>query len=70
MSRLSSSTLRFRFLRVERKDSGDAIAQDHTHMLMSQAEGASQRNQTSAFLELVRESTERFRDVSVAENEG
>ena len=48
----------------------NAIAQDHTHMLMSQAESASQRNQTSAFLKLVRESTERFRDVSVAENEG
>ena len=48
----------------------NANAQDHTHMLMSQAESASQRNQTSAFLKLVRESTERFRDVSVAENEG
>ena len=47
-----------------------ATAQDHTHMLMSQAESTSRAQSDERVPQLVRESTERFRDVSVAENEG
>jgi len=50
-----------------------ALAQDHqTHTLTSQhhEQRPDQRNQAGAFVKLVRESTERFRDVSVAEAEG
>jgi protein-S-isoprenylcysteine O-methyltransferase Ste14 len=50
-----------------------ALAQhDPTHTLTSQPHEptASQKKQAGAFVELVRESTERFRDVRVAEAEG
>jgi hypothetical protein len=48
-----------------------ALAQDH-HTLTSARHDRSpdQRNQTSAFVNVVRESTARFRDVRVAEAEG
>jgi hypothetical protein len=49
-----------------------ALAQDHrTHAQISQQQEStsSQKDQAGAFVKLVRESTERFRDVSVAEGE-
>jgi len=50
-----------------------ALAQDYrTHTLTSQhpEPTPSQKNQAGAFVKVVRESTERFRDVAVAEAEG
>jgi hypothetical protein len=49
-----------------------ALAQhDRTHALTSQThETQDRKSQASAFVKVVRESTERFRDVSVAEAEG
>ena len=50
-----------------------ALAQDNrTHTLTSQHHEStpSQKDQAGALVKLVRESTERFRDVSVAEAEG
>jgi hypothetical protein len=46
-----------------------ALAQDHA-LASLHHESADQRNQSSAFVRLVRESTWRFRDPSVAEAEG
>ena len=44
---------------------------DQAHALMSQHQPSpDQRKQTSAFVRLVRESTERYRDVAVAEADG
>ena len=50
-----------------------ALAQDHdTHTLTSQhrEQTPDQKKQANALVRVVRESTERFRDVAVAENEG
>jgi len=49
------------------------LAQDHdAHMMTSQyqPQTAEQKRQANALVKIVRESTERFRDVSVAQNEG
>ena len=43
---------------------------DQPHAQTSQNHGSDQKNQSGAFVKLVRESTERFRDVAVAEAEG
>jgi len=53
--------------------SSGALAQDHdAHMTTSQhqTQTAEQKKQGNALVKIVREATERFRDVSVAENEG
>ena len=50
-----------------------ALAQDHdAHMMTSQhqPQTAEQKKQANALVKIVREATERFRDVSVAESEG
>ena len=50
-----------------------ALAQDHdAHMMTSphQPQTADQTKQVNALVKAVRDATERFRDVSVAENEG
>jgi hypothetical protein len=50
-----------------------ALAQDHdTHMMSSQhqPQTAEQKKQSNALVRIVREATERFRNVSAAENEG
>ena len=49
-----------------------ALAQDHeAHMMTShQPQTAEQNKQANALVRTVRDATERFRDVSVAENEG
>jgi hypothetical protein len=49
-----------------------ALAQNgHSHMpAMQQQQTQEQKNQASALLQIVRDSTERFKDVSVAEAEG
>jgi hypothetical protein len=43
---------------------------DHTLMSQHQQPSSDQKKQAGAFVQLVRESTERFRDVAVAEAEG
>jgi len=51
--------------------SGVRAQDDRSHALNGQHYSSSaDKDQTSAFVRIVRESTERFRDVSVAENEG
>ena len=50
-----------------------ALAQDHdTHTMSSQhqPQTAEQKKQANALVRIVREATERFRNVSAAENEG
>ncbi|MBI3477704.1 MAG: hypothetical protein HY010_18375 [Acidobacteria bacterium] len=52
--------------------SSNALAQDvHSHNTMQQSEmSAKQKSQASALIKLVRQSTARFQDVTVAEHEG
>src|SRR5258705_324893 len=53
--------------------SSRALAQDHdAHMMTSQhqPQTAEQKKQANALVTIVRDATERFRNVSVAENEG
>ena len=48
-----------------------ALAQDrHAHGLSSQQPVRDQKSRTSALVQIVRESTERFKDVAAAEAEG
>jgi hypothetical protein len=47
-----------------------ALAQDHSHAQASQQQTSDQKSKSSALLKIVRDSTERFKDVSVAESEG
>jgi hypothetical protein len=47
------------------------LAQDHSHMAMTQQElTPDQKNQQGALLKMVRDATERFKDVREAESEG
>lgn len=46
------------------------LAQDHSHSTTSHQEMTADSSKASALLQLVRESTERFKDVRVAEAEG
>ena len=47
------------------------LAQDHSHMTMTQQElTPDQKNQQGALLKMVRDATERFKDVREAESEG
>ena len=47
-----------------------ALAQDHSHAQTSQQQTPDQKNRSSALLKIVRDATERFKDVRVAESEG